>query len=383
MDYGKYKNALEKAKVRYNEIKGTNCSEEKFLLELFPELKKSEDERIRKDIMIFVKDWWDRVNKDNISTKEQMIAWLEKQKAMDKEIVFRPLAGTDIIAAANQALEKIEIGKEVILAFNGAYIPVNGKTVAEICNEYFSWTEKQGEKKVPSIDFKAKDCYVSEVDGKIHDMTYNPTDKLEPKFKFGDWIVNNNSKDVFLIKSINSGYCTLESIKGNIISPCLLPCESESHIWTIQDARDGDVLAGKIDGDDYILIFKQIKDGWVETYGHYYDAVDRFCAPSQLFCRDYKGTLHPATKEQRDLLFKKIEEAGYQWDAEKKAIIPISKSKVVEYVYILDYSTGRVMVVKHSIKESIEDLFKKLGLKESQCHYMVSDNILSIEYINF
>ena len=45
----------------------------------FPELAESEDERIRKDIIVLVEDWWDRVNKDNISTKEQMIAWLEKQ----------------------------------------------------------------------------------------------------------------------------------------------------------------------------------------------------------------------------------------------------------------------------------------------------------------
>ena len=44
---------------------------------LFPELAESEDEKIRKDIIVLVKDWWDRVNKDNISTKEQMIAWLK------------------------------------------------------------------------------------------------------------------------------------------------------------------------------------------------------------------------------------------------------------------------------------------------------------------
>jgi len=31
-------------------------------------------------------------------------------------------------------------------------------------------------------------------------------------------------------------------------------------------------------------------------------------------------TAYPATKEQRDLLFKKMKEAGYQWDAEKKEL---------------------------------------------------------------
>ena len=91
-------------------------------------------------------------------------------------------------------------------------------------------------------------------------------------------------------------------------------------LWTVEDAKPGDVLSGKINGDNYILIFKQVTDGWVETYGHYYDVVDRFCAPSQLFCRDYQGTFAPAAKEQRDLLFQKMKETGYEWDVEKKEL---------------------------------------------------------------
>lgn len=120
---------------------------------------------------------------------------------------------------------------------------------AEI-DECIAWLEKQGEKKVPSVDFKAKDYYVSEVDGKIHDMTYNPADNVEKK----------------------------EETKSK----------------------------------------QEILDNWY-----------------------------------------------------------------VEYVYILDYSTGRVIVTKHDVKEPISELFEQLGLKENQCHYMVSNTILSIEYINF
>lgn len=51
MEEQRYKNALEKARVRYNEIKGTSSSEEKFLLDIFPELAKSEDEKIRNQII--------------------------------------------------------------------------------------------------------------------------------------------------------------------------------------------------------------------------------------------------------------------------------------------------------------------------------------------
>ena len=195
------------------------------LMELFPELKENEDEdeKIRKELLGFIKNWknpnnigrphdypmftkneeqcnkyitWLEKQKqpEHLELKEEHsyicqdyvqfnevrwrstiqvleyakslnaytqfekedidkdIAWLKKQKVTDEEIIFRPVAGTDIRTAAEQALEKIDIGKKVVLAFNGAYIPVNGKTVEEIIdNEYDAWLEKQGKHKSVSI----------------------------------------------------------------------------------------------------------------------------------------------------------------------------------------------------------------------------------------
>ena len=152
IDYEKkYNEALERAKHALDCDKEGLVTTDRVLIEsMFPELQESEDEKIRKALI----DYFDDAIKADVNPLQsygthpnKVIDWLEKQKATDKEIVFRPLAGTDIIVAAKQALEKIEIGKEVVLAFNGAYIPVNGKTVAEICNEYFAWVEKQGEQK--------------------------------------------------------------------------------------------------------------------------------------------------------------------------------------------------------------------------------------------
>ena len=73
----RYDEAIERAKAWYK-LDNNDLSNDD-LETLFPEIRESKDERIRKDIIVLVKDWWDRVNKDNISTKEQMIAWLEKQ----------------------------------------------------------------------------------------------------------------------------------------------------------------------------------------------------------------------------------------------------------------------------------------------------------------
>ena len=75
MDYEKYKNEKEKARLRYNEIKDTDCSEKEFLLDLFPELSESEDEKIRKALVRFHKS---TIDVDGIKG-EEIVAWLEKQ----------------------------------------------------------------------------------------------------------------------------------------------------------------------------------------------------------------------------------------------------------------------------------------------------------------
>jgi hypothetical protein len=137
-----------------------------------------------------------------------------------------------------------------------------------------------------------------------------------PNFKVGDWVVTDYGKvsQVVSVDKDGDGY-TLDD--GVYFSGSW--CDMY-HRWTIQDVKDGDILSAKIDGDDYILIFKLIKDGWIETYGHYYITIDKFCTPTQMFCRDYQGKLYPATKEQRERLFAKLREEGYTWDEEKKEL---------------------------------------------------------------
>ena len=82
MDYEKkYKEALGRAKKLYEQ--GTITES---LGYVFPELKESKDERIRKAIYIYL-DWLDG-RKDyapkGIYTIKDMIAWLEKQKGGEK-----------------------------------------------------------------------------------------------------------------------------------------------------------------------------------------------------------------------------------------------------------------------------------------------------------
>ena len=39
-----------------------------------------------------------------------------------------------------------------------------------------------------------------------------------------------------------------------------------------------------------------------------------------IYRKNFNNYGTPATKEQRDLLFQKMKEAGYEWDAEKKEL---------------------------------------------------------------
>ena len=224
----------------------------------------------------------------------------------------------------------------------------------------------------------------------------------ETKFKIGNWIVNNEDKSVSQITEIICdekdpnilyGYAHTNGFFANKF-------EDNYHLWAIKDAKKGDILSAKIDGDDYILIFKQIKDGWIETYGHYYITIDKFCVPTQLFCRDYQGTLHPATQEQCKTLFKKMRDDGYKWDPDKKVLTNRNKphydianfhAGMPVLVRILDKHKWCYLLFSHCYKHQGILHFHAGGAGWLQCipfnkdteHLLGTNDMCSEEYINW
>ena len=144
--------------------------------------------------------------------------------------------------------------------------------------------------------------------------------KLESKFKVGDWITDGNiTIQIEAIKNncyLYSGDCTLYSIKT---------VDKVYHLWNIADAKDGDILAAS---DGSVFIFER-----VSSYSCiHYIAVDTsgelvFNRGLNLAWESING-VKPATKEQRDLLFQKINEAGFEWDSNKKKL-----HKHIEKIY--------------------------------------------------
>lgn len=170
---------------------------------------------------------------------------------------------------------------------------------------------------------------------------------VEPKFKVGDWVVTNYGKvsQVVSVDNDGDGY-TLDD--GVYFSGSW--CDMY-HLWTIQDAKDGDVL----------VCYSEVKDNPIGQAGIFKQYVGRLGGCSNTFwahtgidwdgniiINGYMGSTNilPATKEQRNLLFKKMKEAGYEWDVDKKELrkiqlhYDISNFKPFDKVLVRDSCTA-------------------------------------------
>ena len=159
-----------------------------------------------------------------------------------------------------------------------------------------------------------------------------PVDKVEPKFKVGDFIVKDYCMGK-VIELTNDAYL-LDTGQGIPFS-----CEHNVHLWTIDDAKDGDVLVcninkAEIGGDieklpnitPTICVYQNVvKDkDYIHIYCSLYNGSSLVLSNS-MYYNTFVYNIQPATKEQRDLLFEKMEEAGYEWDEEKKELKKIDK----------------------------------------------------------
>jgi len=171
-----------------------------------------------------------------------------------------------------------------------------------------AWIEKQGEKPQGKSALEA-----------IKEERVDSANKVEQKFKVGDWIVRG--KTVAQILEIQEQYYVGLDIDGNDFTSSRFLSDDKIHLWTIRDANEGDVL---VTNSNIIFIFKYLDEGGTiafrasctENSGVYFPKLKE-----QLCDQD----VYPATKEQRNLLLQKMKEAGYEWDAKKKELSEIKQ----------------------------------------------------------
>ena len=196
----------------------------------------------------------------------------------------------------------------------------------------------------------------------LPDTSLNVRDKIEPKFNVGDWIANGGA--VWCIESIHNGFYYLKGSRSGVIKNSdIKTIDNNFHLWTIKDAKDGDVLKE----DSCIFIIERMKpNGTAMVHCCLFDDDDFDLVGSNLsFDAD---STYPATKEQRDQLFSKMKEAGYEWDAEKKELKKIEQKPTwSEEDERLRYSC--IAHIKEELEEIRNDKFGHseiiLDLKES------------------
>ena len=274
----KYKEALERAKEVLN-----NEDVERTTMEyLSPELKESEDERIREELKHYLEVIRCQTHSDEEYINcNHFLAWLEKQGEQ----------------------KSVDGGKHLIPQKGEYYVCI--KDYCPVASNY-------------SVNTKGK-IYKSTHNGYINNdkgfglsWTNSCTENYFRPVKDEDWIVceqNNVVGEPLQYKDFKNNEVNQTAIKmleNNGFVPNL-------RLWTIEDAKDGDVLAT----DGMVFIFNIIHGIWLNCHCSIHKDGSVITSPYDLLTNKYFNEVYPATKEQRDKLEKAMHEAGYTFDFDK------------------------------------------------------------------
>ena len=268
--------AIERAKSKIRNDKDHVLYEED-ILDIFPSLKEDEDERIRKDIVFYI-----AANHKDDGEKARWLYWLEKQGEQkisfslptEGEFPYNNPADT-LDGEIENIWKKLSCDNKFTATKDGFH---------EVVVHFVNWYEKQGEQK--------------------------PIEEVKPKFKVGDWVIcKNGSHRVFQVieRSWPNAKYLDEKGAGGLLNVATL--DKQYRPWTIKDAKAGDLLA-----DDYgIYIFDRFDEYDEKCFlcMGAYQRSQKVYENEHMLC---SVEVHPATKEQRDLLFQKMKEAGYEWE---------------------------------------------------------------------
>lgn len=296
-----YDKAVKEASIAYkDEDKHLKATLER----IFPELKESEDERIRKELTEFLRKASGGFLDSTIQCKTfgKWYTWIKKkgQAFTKKDVDDAYLKG--VTDAKNEIEKQYEANYQI------------RKDIATFLFNYKG-------------DIKDRAKWMNYLGIKVsfakNQSEQKPIDKVGPQFKDGYWITNGDY--TWKVISVDKFDYTLQNQWGEYIEDTIDYVNKAFHLWTIQDAKEGDVLFHSDSASSGIFIFKEIlQRGTIQKIICYcdYDSEDGFClGENHTCCWADSKILHPATKEQRDLLFQKMKEAGCEWDAEKKELI--------------------------------------------------------------
>lgn len=319
MDYKKkYEKLVDAVKV----LRDNNPSDEgiqNWVNDNVPELKESEDERIKKEIIDYIKTG---------TYHKKWIAWLEKQGNKPQ--------GKSALEAIRE--EKVDNANKIEPKDYSCIDPHFGKPIDKVEPKFKAGdivqyiTDSTDRRKIEEIDtlcnmyhtdsspimFENEDEWKAVLNSE--NVEQNLSYKVESKFKVGDWITNGDY--TWKIISVDNFDYTLQNQWDECVEDTIVYVNDVFHLWTIKDAKNGDVLANK-NGTIFINAGSSNGGGTLDCYC-YLSVQNEFCIEEhKTGSWLYKNDIKPATKEQCDLLFTKMKEAGCEWDANKKELIKV------------------------------------------------------------
>lgn len=206
----------------------------------------------------------------------------EKAKTYDEAIErAKKLYGNEITEEIFHELKESDDEKIIRwiiddIRYNMSNEPLNNSEYKKKAEKAIAWLEKQGEQNVPSANERTWLYLVSDVltwkdgigqyldDPRVQELSkklcseyaqklYNHSnssntikneqksgDKIEPKFKVGDWVVNKFG-DSWHIDSFDKKIYQVSDEKGNY-NYFPISKQDEMYLYTLQDVKDGDVL---------------------------------------------------------------------------------------------------------------------------------------------
>ena len=330
-----YEQRLERAKEEIKKC-GDNKERIRMIENIFPELKESEDERIRKSLIRSFTNQHS-INFPTVDgfTREQILTWLEKQGKI-KHSDYPYVPGW----RKNYKYNKPAVKHSVLM------LTTHGVAEGEWLGE--EWCQYRWSCKVKDEDvlywLHLSDLETLEKENVEQDLSQlekqceqNPTDKVEPKFKVGDWVVWNGHVICHIDNIYQEENALMYAISTNRVAwvDSIKNFDAFAHLWTIQDAKDGDVLRIRSSESNSNCIFLYQNTHEIEpnrTVAVAHCCIDVYANKIEFGiqgpdCIDVKN-VKPATKGQRDLLLQKMKEAGYEWDVEKKELKKIERKPV-------------------------------------------------------
>ena len=289
MNYeNKYNNALERARDYYKANLTLNKADENAVLEdIFPELKESEDEKIRKRII-------HALHGDVLDMEEttKALAWLEKQESVEE--------------------------------------------IVERCkNFWYNEGKIDGMAEGLTDDVKYQQGWHDAIEKK--EEKFDNANKVEPKFKVGDWLCenepNNYARFIQILEIVNvlgkERYRISRDFHNDEDIVEFDFAEKYYHKFGIADAKDGDVLYSLDSKQPFIFKHRKTHEQaevycGINIYG-------KFFVGNTKDCIIVTDKYIPATKEQRDTFFAKMTDAGWTFDFEKKELKKIEPKFKVKY----------------------------------------------------